>query len=115
MIERVPDNKLVDFIDGKTLRDRKPEEHVRQNLARSLVHEYRYPRADVAVEFRIKMGSGSKRVDLAIFAEGKPHVQEHIIGIVECKRADIKPDDRKEGVAQLQSYMAACPNCRFGL
>ena len=35
MVERVPENKVVDFIDGRTLRDRKPEEHVRQNIATS--------------------------------------------------------------------------------
>lgn len=115
IVERVPENKLVDFIDGKTLRNRKPEEHVRQNIARSLVHEYRYPRSDIAVEFRIKMGSERKRVDLAIFEEGKAHAQEFIVAIVECKRADVKPDDKKEGVEQLKSYMAACPNCRFGM
>lgn len=115
MVERIPENKVVDFIDGKTLRDRKPEEHVRQNIARSLVHEYKYPRSDIAVEFRIKMGAGGKRVDLAIFEDGKPHLQENIVAIIECKRADIKQDDRSDGVGQLKSYMAACPNCRFGM
>ena len=115
MLERVPDGKLVDFIDGSTLRNRKPEEHVRQNTARSLVHEYKYPRTEIAVEFTIKLGSRSPRVDLVIFAEGKPHKQENIIGIVECKAADIRPDDKDDGVGQLKSYMASSPNCRFGM
>jgi type I restriction enzyme M protein len=115
MLERVPENKIVDFIDGTSLRDRKPEEQVRQNMARSLVHEYRYPRSEIAAEFKIKMGSNRKRVDLAVFEEGRPHSQENVYAIIECKRADIKPDDKKEGVDQLRSYMAACPNCRFGI
>jgi len=115
MLERVPDGKLVDFIDGRTLRNRKPEEHVRQNTARSLVHEYKYPRREIAVEFTIKLGSRSPRIDLVIFAESKPYKQENIIGIIECKASDIKPDDKKDGVGQLKSYMAACPNCRFGM
>lgn len=115
MAERISENKVVDFIDGKTLRDRKPEEHVRQNIARSLVHEYKYPRSDIEVEFRIKMGAGGKRVDLAIFEDGKPHLQEHIVAIIECKRADVKLDDKKDGVGQLKSYMSACPNSRFGM
>lgn len=115
MVERVPDDKLVDFIDGKTLRNRKPEEHVRQSILRGIVHEYRYPRAEVAVEFTIVMGSNKPRVDVAIFEEGKPREQANIIAIIECKRAEVLPDDKKEGIGQLQSYMAACPNCRFGM
>lgn len=111
----MPENKVVDFIDGKTLRNRTPEEYVRQNIARSLVHEYRYPRAEIGVGVTIQMGSGKKQVDIAIYAEGKPHFQEHIIGIIECKREGTPAEDNKNGVAQLKSYMAACPNCRFGL
>lgn len=113
--ERVPENKVVDFIDGKTLRNRTPEEYVRQNIARSLVHEYRYPRGEIRVGVTIQMGSGKKQVDIAIYQEGKQHLQENIIGIVECKREGTPSEDKKEGVAQLKSYMAACPNCRFGL
>jgi type I restriction enzyme M protein len=115
VIERVPENKVIDFIDGTTLRNRTPEEYVRQTIARSFVHEYRYPRGEIAVGLTIQMGSSKKQVDLAIFEEGKSRKQEHIIGIVECKREGTPADDEKGGVNQLKAYMAACPNCRFGL
>lgn len=110
----LPEGKLVDFIDGK-VRSKSPEEYVRQNVARSLVQEYRFPRSDIAVEFSIRVGAAKKRVDLVVFAEGKPHTQENIILIAECKKEKVSSTDRSEGVGQLQSYLAACVNCRFGL
>ena len=35
--------------------------------------------------------------------------------IVECKKQDVKPADKKEGVAQLESYLSASPNAKFGM
>jgi type I restriction enzyme M protein len=35
--------------------------------------------------------------------------------IVECKAQSVKSSDRKEGVLQLQSYMSACLNSRYGM
>jgi len=79
------------------------------------VEEYGYSKSDMGVDFRIKMGRARKRADIVIFLEGAEHIQENVHIIVETKRADVKPSDRKEGVEQLKSYMAACPNCQFGL
>src|SRR5687767_11261153 len=107
--EEAPQALVIDFIDGKARR-KTPEEYVRQNTERALVQEYRYPRDEVAVEFRIKVGSARKPVDLAVFYEGKPHGQEFILMLVECKKEGVSPYDKKEGVEQLKSYMAACPN-----
>ena len=112
----VPAGKIRCYVHADVLRDDKPEEHVRQRVARSLVEEYGYDRADLHIEFPIKMGSGKrKRVDIAIFRPGQPHLQENIFIIVEAKREDIRPTDRKEGVDQLKSYLAACINARWGL
>lgn len=112
--ELVADESVIDFIDG-TRRKRTAEEYVRQNLARSLVQEYRYPREDIAVELPIKVGVARKRLDLAVFIEGERPVQENVLIAIECKREGISPADKNEGIDQLKSYMAACLNCRFGL
>jgi len=77
----IPDGKVADFITGKFLPDT-PEEYVRQNVAMSLVLEYGYDRAQIEVEFKIKVGSGTKRVDLAIFRPNVPHTQENVVTIV---------------------------------
>ena len=110
----VPQGKVVDFIDG-TLRKETPEEYVRQEIEKSIVREYQYPRDEVAVEFRIKLGVAPKRVDIAVFPEGAPHKQENIWAILECKSDKIPPNHKTEGVEQLKSYMAACVNAQFGM
>ncbi len=112
----VPAGKLRCFIHDGVFRNDTPEEHVRQRVARSLVEEYGYDRADLHIEFPVKMGSGKKkRVDIAIFPPGAEHKQELIFIIVEAKREDIRPTDREQGVAQLKSYLAACLRARWGL
>ncbi len=114
MEHEVPTGKIKCYITGKLRRDT-PEERVRQSVARALVEEYGYKKEDIEIEFPIKVGSSKKRVDIAVFEEGKPHVQENVYIIVETKKEDVKPSDKKEGVEQLKSYMASCINCRYGL
>lgn len=111
----VQQGKVLDFIDGLTQRDETPEEYVRQEIAKSLVREYGYAKRDIAVEFKLKLGSTSKRADLVIFPEKAEQTQENSWLIVECKKQEIKPADKKEGVAQLESYLSACPNAKFGM
>jgi type I restriction enzyme M protein len=114
VVRLVPAGKIRCYITGK-LRQDKPEEHVRQRWARSLVEEYRYRREDIAIEFPVKMGVKKKKADIVIFKEGNPHKQENVFIILEAKREDILPRDREEGVDQLKSYMAASSQCRYGL
>ena len=65
-LKAIPDGKVVDFISGRLLDDT-PEEYVRQNVEMSLVLEYSYPRDQVEVEFRIKVGSGTKELSKNYF------------------------------------------------
>lgn len=111
----VEQGKILDFIDGKTQRFETPEEYVRQEIAKSLVREYRYEKHDVDVEFVIRVGTRKPRADLVIFLPGSPHEQMNASIIVECKAPTIKSADKKDGVGQLQSYMAACPNAVYGM
>ena len=114
IVQFVPAGKIRCYITGK-LRPDKPEEHVRQRWARSLVEEYGYDPADIEVEFRIKIGSSRGGIDLAVFHPGDAHKQENVYIAIEAKRAEIKPTDREEGVGQLKSYMSACSRCRHGV
>ncbi len=111
----IAQGKVLDFIDGITQRTENPEEYVRQEIAKSLVREYLYKKADISVEFKIKVGSATKRGDLVIFPAGDEHTQENARIIVECKKQDVKPADKKEGVSQLQCYLSACPNATHGM
>ncbi|MBN2005772.1 MAG: N-6 DNA methylase [Anaerolineae bacterium] len=114
LFDLIPPGKLRCVVTG-TLRKDTPEENVRQRIARSLIEDYDYDPAEIEVEFTVKVGSSSKRVDLAIFLPQKDHKQENIIVIVECKREEVRPTDRDNGVEQLKSYLSACLNARFGL
>ena len=113
-VRLVPQGKVLDYIDGK-LRKETPEEYVRQEIAKSLLKEYRYRRADIAVEFRVKLGSSSKATDLVVFPENAPHTQEHVWAIIECKSPKIPAEHKKQGVDQLKSYLAGCVNAVFGM
>jgi len=111
----VQQGKLLDFIDGSTQRPETPEEYVRQEILKSLVREYGYAKSQVSVEFTLRVGSQRPRADIAIFEPGEQHVQERARIIVECKSEKVKSSSRKDGVGQLQSYMACCPNAAFGM
>ena len=93
VVQLVPAGKIRCYITGK-LRPDKPEEHVRQRWARSLVEEYGYDPADIEVEFRIKIGSARGGIDLAVFHPGDAHKQENVYIAIEAKRPEVKPTDR---------------------
>lgn len=112
--EVIPPGKIKCFITGKLRKDT-AEERVRQDVARSFIEEYGYDKSDIEIEFPIKMGREKKRADIVIFPEGDEHTQENIYIIAEVKTEDVKPSDKKEGVGQLASYVAASPNCAFAL
>lgn len=111
----VEQGKVLDYIDERTQRRETPEEYVRQEIAKSLVHEYGYAKADIAVEFTIRMGTRRPRADLVIFQPEMAHKPENALIIVECKDEKVKPGSKKDGVAQLESYLYACPNALYGL
>ena len=110
----VPDGKVSDFLTGKIVNDT-PEEYVRQNIEKALVRQYKYVPGDCEPEFTIKVGSSRKRVDIVVFGNGANHTQANAYILVETKKAAVKPTSRTEGVGQLQSYMAACLNAKYGM
>src|SRR5215831_14849606 len=86
----VQQGKLLDFIDETTQRNETPEEYVRQEIAKSLVREYGYPRSDISVEFTIRLGTRKPRADLVIFYAGESHTVDSAYIIVECKAPTVK-------------------------
>jgi len=111
----VAQGKILDFVDGFTQRPDTPEEYVRQEIAKSLVREYRYGKPLIEVEFIVRVGTRKPRADLVIFPPEVPHTQENARIVVECKASTVKAADKKDGVGQLQSYMAVCPNVDYGM
>ena len=111
----VPDGQICDYIDEKFRRDT-PEEYVRQTIEKRLVNEHKYKREQIRIEFGLKLGSRRPRADIVIFPKDSPEfTQDYVWLIVECKSEKVEPQNRKDGVEQLKSYMSACPNCEWGM
>lgn len=111
----IPEGKIKDYIDG-TFRKDTQEEYVRQNILKRLVNELGYPKELIQVEIGIKIGSNKPRIDIAIFPKDcTVFEQEKIKIIIECKKENIKPSDKKEGIEQLKSYMSSCANSEWGM
>ena len=113
-IMSIPDGKILDFLTKRFVNDT-PEEYVRQNIEKALVRQYKYPIDSCKPEVSIKVGSSNKRVDVVIFEENKPHMQENAYILIETKKAKTNPHGKKDGIEQLKTYMAACLNAKFGL
>lgn len=111
----IPEGKIADYIDG-TFRNDTPEEYVRQTIEKRLVNEHKYPKDRIEVEYTMRVGSRKPRADIVIFPKDNPsHQQENIQIIIECKNEKVNPNNKKDGVGQLQSYMAASLNCEWGM
>ncbi len=110
----VPEGKILDFLTKMLVNDT-PEEYVRQNIEKALVRQYEYPASDCIPEFSIKVGSSNKRVDVVVFDHNTTHSQENARIIIETKKAKTNPHGKKDGIKQLESYMAACLNAKYGL
>lgn len=67
----IQQGRLLDFIDGRTQREETPEEYVRQEIAKSLVREYDYPKRDIGVEFTVRTGSRKPRAGPVVLLRGQ--------------------------------------------
>ena len=112
---KVPDGKVVDYID-LTLRNDTPEEYVRQTVEKRLVNEHQYSPEQIKIEFSLKLGSRRPRADIAIFRkDSSEQTQDQVWIIIECKSEKVDVTSKKNGVEQMKSYMSACPNCEWGM
>lgn len=111
----IPEGKVCDYIDGK-FREDTPEEYVRQNIEKRLVNELKYNKEIINIEFVLKAGTRKPRADIVIFKDDcEEKIQENIKIIIECKKESVEPNNKKEGVEQLKSYMSVCANCEWGM
>ena len=93
-----------DYVTGKPIRGDNPEESVRQEYERVLVHDYGYLVSEIDIEVPIPRGSSRReRADIVVFAPGSGRdPATDIVGIVETKKRGAT-----DGLEQLKSYMTA--------
>ena len=112
------DGKIVDFIDGKIRKDSETEQ-IRQNFERTLIEEYNYLAEDIAVDFKVKVMEGSKKLtraaSLAIFHEKKSIKpdQDDVYILIMVAKPKTQPTDLSGGTEDLEKLLAACGNTLF--
>lgn len=102
---------ISDFLTGRSIDFRKPEEKVRQEYEKILYDDYFYNKEQMDIEVSIQIGSTAKKADIVIYKDSKCGKNQYndILGIVEVKKKN-----RKDGLEQLTSYMQAT-SCIFGV
>lgn len=111
----IPEGKICDYIDGKFRKDT-PEKYVRQTIEKRLINEHKYANKQVLVEYTLQLGSKKPRADIVVFDKNcTDYSQNNVKLIIECKNEAVDIRNTKDGVAQLKSYMSACPNCEWGM
>lgn len=113
-----PEGKIVDFIDGQLRADSETEQ-VRQDFERTLIEEYRYERADIGVDLRLKVQDGArlaqKKASIVVFrSDAEERDQDSVQVIIQILKPGTLPSDSKTGVAELERMMIACAKARFG-
>jgi type I restriction enzyme M protein len=97
--------RIIDFLDPERTRDNKPEERVRQSLARNLHFDLAYPKRYMAMSAAVAIGTEKKEADLVVYSSSracKERDQSKIAFIAETKAPDLKT-----GKKQLFSYIFA--------
>ena len=87
--ESLADDEVIDFITDRPVRV-KPNEDVRQDIARALFHEYGISVDDMARDFPVPIEiegrrRGTRRADIAVFLPGSEHTLENLQRVVVCK------------------------------
>jgi len=77
----IPSGYTLDYVSGNQLKE-SPKELVRQRVVRALIHEYGFSPEDMELDFSI---GGRKKVDVAIFHQGKEHTLENLGRAVLCR------------------------------
>lgn len=103
----VDEGKIICLITGLP-RKETPEEYVRQEYCRILLDVYNYPKENIDLEFSIKQGVATKRIDIAVFNSSEK-TQDNIYLIIETKKKQ-----ELEGVEQLFSYISST-TARYGI
>jgi type I restriction enzyme M protein len=110
----IPDGKIQDFIDGKFRTDNEVEQ-VRQNFERTLIEEYRYEKADVGVDEKLRVYEGARqitrKVPLVVYRLSGSTKQISII--IQTASPKAQPSDTKNGTKDLESILIASDHAEF--
>jgi len=119
-----PDDFYIDILTGEQVKapsDKKAKKLLIQKILKKLIDVYGFDRSDIEVNYRPKIkGYGNKVIDIAIFEQGLPHVNDNIRRIVVCdKKSDsVKLRSIQEASSDLQKLyqlFEILPNVTLGM
>ncbi len=120
----IEDGKIIDYITGKQVKE-SAKEKVRQRIARAIFHEYGFSPDDMEPDFKVKVGTKRKGIDIAIFKTGSEHTVENLHRVVICKAEPKLPkkgafklrdhEQATKDLDELKDFMEAIDSCEWGL
>lgn len=118
------EGKVFDYITGNPIKDSE-KEHVRQRIARAIIHEYGIAAEDMEPDYRVKVGGRNRKIDVAIFRPGTPHQDENLYRVVALEKEPKvgtkgayrmrDPDEARKEFGLLEGVMAEVESCQYGL
>jgi type I restriction enzyme M protein len=120
----IEEGMTLDYITGKPVAE-SDKETVRQRIARAMFHEYGISVDDMEPDFPIKVDGKNKKIDIAIFEPGKPHLPDNVRRVVICQK-ELKVGEKgaykmrdhtqaKKEFVLLHGAMTDLLNCKYGL
>jgi type I restriction enzyme M protein len=103
--------ELLDYITKKPIPNTPENREAKVVFEQRLHQEYGYSLDQMLPEFRIQKGSTLiGPADIVVFHNAETKTQDNISIIIECKRKN-----RKDGIAQLKTYLAGCESAEYGV
>ena len=115
----VNDDELICALTNQIKKVSKKESEM-QSMIGMLTEEYGFALEDIERDFKVIYEDNDqgkkvkKKVDLAVFEQGKPHVLDNMIRfIIVAKDEKVKHDDKKNGIDSTLNDILACTDCEF--
>lgn len=120
----IEEGKIFDYITGDPVKDT-DKERVRQRIARAIIHEYGIAAEDMEPDYRVKIGSKIRKIDIAIYHPGTSHDPENLYRVVVAEKEPKvgtkgayrmrDPEEARKEFELLESVMADVESCQYGL
>jgi len=119
----MPEGFILDVISGEK-RKETAKEAVRQRIAWALFREDGISFDDMEADRPIAIDGRRRKIDIAIFHEGKPHIEKNISRVVVCRpepalgRTVVRIRDHNQAekdLKDLKEFMTEIEDCRYGL
>ncbi|MDM5075267.1 N-6 DNA methylase [Aeromonas media] len=118
------EGKIFDYITGAQVKNT-DKEKVRQRVARAIIHEYGIAVEDMEPDFKVKVQGKNRKLDIAIFKPGQPHIIDNLYRAVTVDKEPKvgtkgayrmrDPEEARNEFELLEAVMTEAESCHYGL